>query len=207
MSYLVIIHVLAFSLGAIPVGYLLAKFRGIDIRTKGSGNVGATNVSRALGKSAGVLTLVLDALKGALATLIPYALANVPELEASAPLLAPSVGFFAILGHCFSPFLKGKGGKGVATSLGVFLVLSPLATLAACATFAITVGVTRVVSLGSLMAALLLPIAVAAEHWSSAKEVVGGGPKIVVAVLTATLVIVRHRSNIGRLLKREELRI
>src|SRR6476619_284003 len=116
MNALVIL--IGFMLGAIPFGVIIAKRRGVDIRKQGSGNIGATNVTRVMGLGAGLLVLVLDALKGAAAVMLAT------HVSGFDPIIAMT-GFAAILGHCSSPFLGGKGGKGVATALGVFLVVAP----------------------------------------------------------------------------------
>ena len=148
----------AFWAGAIPFGVLLARRRGVDIRAHGSGNIGATNVSRVLGARDGAIVLVLDALKGALPTALALALADPaapPGIDARAVALT---GGAAILGHCFSPFLRGRGGKGVATALGVFLVLAPAIVAVAVAIFAAVLAVTRVPALGSLAAALAISV-------------------------------------------------
>src|SRR5690242_3692456 len=144
---------LAYILGSIPFGLLVARlFGGRDIRNSGSGNIGATNVARAVGPAAGILTLLLDTAKGALAVLLggPYS-----EHSSTAAML---LGLAALLGHCFPVWLKFKGGKGVATALGVFLMLAPLAALGALLVFILVTIAWRYVSLGSVSAAAAMPL-------------------------------------------------
>ena len=174
----------AYLLGSIPTGLLLGKLYGIDVRQEGSGNIGATNLYRTVGRRVGVLTLVGDCLKG----LVPVLAAH---YYAPAMDLAAWVGLAAFCGHVFSVFLRFKGGKGVATALGVFLALSPLAVVIALAVFLVLVLKWRYVSLGSVAAAAVMPLAVYVLHGSRAM--------LVVTALVAVIVIVRHHANIKRL--------
>ncbi len=176
----------AFWAGAIPFGVLIARRRGVDIRAHGSGNIGATNVTRVLGARAGAVVLVLDALKGALPTAAALA-------SASGPRWVALTGGAAILGHCFSPFLRGRGGKGVATAAGVFLVIAPELVGIALAVFAAVLGATRVPALGSLAAALAI---------SAGLTLRGGGPYAVLAYATTALFVYTHRTNLAKLLAR-----
>lgn len=180
----------AYLLGSIPTGLLLGKLYGIDVRQQGSGNIGATNLYRTVGRKVGVLTLVGDCLKG----LVPVLFARhfVPAGE-----LAAWVGLAAFCGHVFSVFLKFKGGKGVATALGVFLALAPLAVLGALGLFILLMLKWRYVSLGSIGAAALMPLVVAFQ-----------GEKVltVVTLLISLVVIARHHENIRRLLSGTENR-
>lgn len=175
----------AYFIGSIPTGLLLAKaFSGADIRESGSGNIGATNVYRTMGRKAGILTLVGDCLKGLLPVLLAIYL-GLPEVWIAA------VGLAAFLGHVYTIFLGFKGGKGVATALGVFLAVSPLAVLVALAIFSLVVYKWRYVSLGSITAAALMPALV---------TVFEGKPLIVgMSVIIAVVVIFKHRENIRRL--------
>lgn len=175
----------AYLLGSVPTGLLLGKAYGIDVRKEGSGNIGATNLYRTVGRRVGVMTLVGDCLKGMLPVLaVTYS---------SLPFeYAAWVGLAAFCGHVFSVFLKFRGGKGVATALGVFLVLSPLAVAAAIMIFALIMLIWRYVSLGSISAAAVMPIAV----WGLG----GGRVLIVVTALIVVVVIIRHMENIRRLL-------
>ena len=173
----------AFWAGAIPFGVLIARRRGVDIRAHGSGNIGATNVSRVLGARVGALVLLLDALKGAL----PTAAAKIALPD---PRLVALTGLAAILGHCFSPLLRGRGGKGVATAFGVFLVVAPALTGIAIAVFVVVLRATRVPALGSLAGALAIAIGELAR---------GGGPYAALACATTALLVFTHRTNLARL--------
>lgn len=174
---------LGFLLGSIPWGYLVARRRGVDIQREGSGNIGATNVARVLGVLPGVGVLVLDAGKGALAVLVA-------GRAGAAPWPLAAVGAAAILGHCFTPWLRGRGGKGVAVALGVFLVQAPPAAGAAVAVFAAVVAATRVPALGSLAGAAALAATVAAR---------GPLPDAALAGATLALLCWTHRDNLRRL--------
>jgi len=173
----------AFWAGAIPFGVLIARRRGVDIRQHGSGNIGATNVSRVLGARTGAVVLLLDALKGAL----PTAAALAAE---ATPALVAATGGAAILGHCFSPFLNGRGGKGVATAFGVFLVIAPALTGIAIAVFVVVLQVTRVPALGSLAAAAAITAGALAR---------GDGPYAALACATTALLVYTHRTNLAKL--------
>jgi len=185
----------AFLLGGIPFSYLIARRRGVDLRTVGSGNVGATNLARALGYGLGAVGLLLDAAKGAVAVLIPSVVLGPQAI----PLVQALAAALAVLGHSFSPFLRFKGGKGVATGAGAFAVLAPQATLAAVGVFGLTVAFTRIVGLGSVLAALALPLA--AYLFNAGRAVT------VAAAIVGVLVITRHRANIARLLRGTEHRM
>jgi len=184
---------LSYALGSVPTGLWLGRgLRGIDIRQHGSKNIGATNTMRVLGKKLGALALFADIAKGMLPVLVIARL----DPWAHLPL---ACGLAAVLGHSFSLFLKFRGGKGVATSTGMFLALAPVPTLIAAAVFAAVLAATRMVSAGSLSAAVALSIAVFCFPFST--------PVRIVAVLLAALVAVKHRSNIKRILRGEENRI
>jgi acyl phosphate:glycerol-3-phosphate acyltransferase len=178
---------LAYVLGSIPVGYLLVKWRtGKDIRASGSGNIGATNVLRTTGVWAGVATLVLDIAKGYLAVWIAdYASSGSPFWMSLAALAV-------MAGHTFPVFLQFKGGKAVASFLGAFLRLAPLATIAILVVFVAVVAWSRHISLGSIIAAGTLPLAL----WLIEKP---QSIVIVISILAAILIIYRHRMNIQRL--------
>jgi glycerol-3-phosphate acyltransferase PlsY len=183
--------VAAYLLGSIPTGLLLGKICGVDVRREGSGNIGATNLYRTVGRWVGVMTLVGDSLKGAIPVLLARQYLSPPELAAW-------VGLAAFCGHVFSLFLRFRGGKGVATALGVFLVLSPLAVACALALFIGLMLGWRYVSLGSIMAAALMPLAVV---------LLGGGRTLFLVTLVISLVvIVKHYENIRRLLAGAENR-
>ncbi len=178
-----------YLIGAFPTGKLIAKLNDVDLATHGSGNVGATNVARVLGKKAGITTLVGDMLKGLLSGLLGGLLSQ----DASFGALA---GTCAVFGHCISipPLLKG--GKGVATALGVFLYLSPLAAIVGIITFAITFVCSRVVSLGSVLAAVFAPLTILLSGQSEAAQLS--------ACLISILVIFRHKDNLIRLSRGDE---
>lgn len=192
--------VLSFLLGSIPFGLLVAKAKGVDIRQVGSGNIGATNVARALGKKAGIAVLFLDVAKGwipaALAPLVSPGLFGLESghMGASFGILA---GFAAILGHILSPFLNFRGGKGIATGLGMLLGIAPAVAAIALGGFILVVLITRYVSVASLFASLCM---VGAGLWLMPGEV----PYLIVFGLVACFVFVRHTDNIKRLAKGTE---
>lgn len=184
--------VLAYLIGAIPVGLTVGLVLGTDPRKVGSGNIGATNVLRALGPGVGLSVFVADVLKGVGAV----ALCSAFGLEG---WLLSMGALFAVLGHCFSIFIGFKGGKGVATSLGTVIMLSPLAAAIAFAAWLLVVLPTRFVSLASLVGAVALPVAYYFLHTTS--------PESVVPLAALALVVVgRHHENIARLLRGEESR-
>ncbi len=190
-----LIAVTSYLLGSIPFGYLLVLiFRGEDVRTSGSGNIGATNVSRK-SPALGILTLLLDAVKGTAAVCMAYAIAPTYPLMSLAALCA-------VLGHMFPVWLKFRGGKGVATGLGSFVVIAPKAVLIAIGIFAGVVIVFRYVSLGSMVAVAAFPLLVYQMHEY-------GSSPITLAFVAATslLIIARHHQNIRRLLAGTESRV
>ena len=189
--------VVGYILGSVPFAYLAGRLtRGIDLRQHGSGNLGATNVYRTLGWKVAVVVFICDVLKGALPVLFVMRFTVGPRLY----LWAIAAGIAAIAGHAKPIFLLWRGGgKGVATATGVFLALAPLPTLVAVATWLAVVAVTGYVSLGSLMAAVALPIAIAA--WVGVHATI-----FPVSVAIAAFVFWSHRANIGRLRRGEEHR-
>lgn len=192
---------LAYLLGSIPFGYLLVRLSvGGDVRETGSGGTGATNVTRRAGKGVGVLTLLLDLLKGMAAVLIARRLLGVGE---GGEWWVCAAAAAAVLGHVFPVWLRFRGGKGVATGSGVFLVLAPLATLCALVAFVVVVWLWRYVSLGSMAAALMLPLAVWSLSALGASDP-AATPVLVFAALGAALIIFMHRANIERLRRGEE---
>lgn len=184
----VVMMLTAFLVGGLPFGWLIGRAVGVDVRAAGSGNIGATNVARTAGRGWGLLTLGLDAVKGAAPTAVGWMLAG--------PRLAAGAGCAAMLGHVFSPYLGFRGGKGVATAAGVFAVLHPAALGVALLTFALVVFAARRVSVGSVAAAMTLPSCI--EAWGASPEVRG------LAWAAAAIVLVRHGSNLVRLVKGEE---
>jgi glycerol-3-phosphate acyltransferase PlsY len=203
---------IAYLLGSIPFGYLVVRAKeGGDIRQTGSGGTGATNVSRRAGKVAGALTLILDALKGAAAVWIAMWVLNVPGLDAhrSAPLQSSAAwwvaaaAFAVMIGHIFPVWLKFRGGKGVATGVGVFLVLMPAVVGVAALIFVGIVLLTRYVSLGSIVAALSIPVVTLLQH-KFVLPLSDPAPTMTVAVVGALLIVFAHRENLGRLVRGRE---
>ena len=183
--------VIAYLVGSIPTGLILGKAYGVDVRSQGSGNIGATNLYRTVGRKVGVITLVGDCLKG----FIPVMAVNYSVLPSD---YAAWIGLAAFCGHVFSVFLKFKGGKGVATALGVFLALAPLAVFIAVCVFAVFMFVWRYVSLSSIAAATVMPIAVVP---------LGGNRSLfIITLLIVSIVIMRHHENISRLIAGTENR-
>ena len=183
----------AYLLGSISFAVLIVRMRtGRDIRTEGSGNAGATNVARAHGKALGVSVGLLDLAKGAGAVLLMRTVTADPRYAAAA-------GLAAIVGHVFPIFYGFRGGKGVATAIGAFLVLAPLPTLVCAGVFVLVVAVTRYVSLGSILAMVLLPpVAGALFH--------APRPIVAAAAAAAVLIVIKHRENLRRLARGEERR-
>lgn len=181
--YGLILVVLCYFIGAIPFSYLVSLLKGVDIRTRGSGNVGATNVLRALGPVAAAAALAADLLKGVAAAWI--------GTMAGGEWLVVGCAFAAVVGHCYSIFLRFKGGKGVATSAGVILYLMPRELLIMLVVFLVVVALLRYVSLGSITVAVLLPVLALAM-----KEPF---ELLILCLLMAALVVYRHRENIQRL--------
>lgn len=225
--------VIAYLLGSIPFGYLIVRAKqGADVRETGSGGTGATNVSRRAGKAAGVMTLVLDALKGAAAVAIAKLILGLPicggvrHIGPTLPTLGGSnLGEHALLGHTGSPgdvywwvaaaaiavivghifpvWLGFRGGKGVATGVGVFLMLAPIAVALAAVVFVVVAVWTRYVSLGSILAAAAIPLFVLFQNafiW----PVESLAPVISAAIGGAALIVFAHRENIGRLISGNE---
>jgi len=201
IAYLAVALV-AYLLGSIPTGYLVARAKGIDIRTVGSGNIGATNAFRVLGKTAGAGVLIVDGLKGyaACAWLCDalLQLLNVPAADAETHRIV--AGFAAVLGHNYTCWLRFKGGKGIATTAGVYFALAPLSVSIAISAWIILVVATRYVSIGSLAAAVALPTAV----WFR-KDC----PLLLGIATTALglLAIFKHKANIQRLIAGTESRV
>lgn len=216
----VFVIIIAYLLGAIPFGYLIVRATaGGDIRATGSGGTGATNVSRRAGKIAGVITLLLDALKGAAAVGGASWLLDVPLWQSYIP---PQIETFAngglsfqqanwciagtavaaILGHMFPIWLGFRGGKGVATGVGVFLVLAPCAVAFAGLIFILVVWLTRYISLGSIMAAVTIPLSVWLQN--SIRPSSQFAPVMTAAIVSALLIVFAHRANLRRLMQGNE---
>jgi glycerol-3-phosphate acyltransferase PlsY len=208
----ILIAVVGYLLGSIPTGYLVARTRGIDIRTVGSKNMGATNVFRTLGKGPGIFVLLIDAFKGFAA--VALALKFYPQLQEYLPQLFPSAsvtsesarfgygllaGIAAVLGHNYTCWLNFKGGKGIATTAGVFLGLAPAAVGIAAALWLGAFLATRYVSIASILAAVALPTAV----WFTQENLA----LRIIAIILSALAIYKHRANIQRLRNGTENRI
>jgi glycerol-3-phosphate acyltransferase PlsY len=199
--------IVAYLAGAIPFGYLLVKYvftGGEDIRRVGSGGTGATNVTRRAGNLAGLITLVLDAAKGAAAVWLMRAVAGDDYLAMGASAIA------AVAGHIFPIFLRFRGGKGVATGVGVFLALAPYAVLAALVVWLAIIYFTRYVSLASIAAAASVPVLTLIIYgWLLASSAQSRSLTAIVAtsIVTAALIVARHRENIKRLLSGTESKV
>jgi glycerol-3-phosphate acyltransferase PlsY len=178
---------LIYLVAAVPTGVVLTRLMGLeDVRSQGSGNIGATNVYRVAGKLPGILTLLGDILKGFLPLLA------VKLWLAPTPLQLGAAGVVAIVGHCYPVYLRFKGGKGVATALGIFLVLDPQALLGGCLVFLTAVALTRYISLGSVLAAIAVPLLTLLFYRPL--------PMVLSACTIGALIVWRHRDNLRRLL-------
>jgi glycerol-3-phosphate acyltransferase PlsY len=175
---------LAYLLGSVPTGYLLGSLAGVDVRKAGSGNVGATNVARVVGKRYGILTLVVDIAKGFVPVIVALSLALTPAATAL-------VGVAAFLGHLYPVFLRFQGGKGVATALGIFLGFAPWVTLILAAIFLLVLSITRVVSLSSMVASASAPVV----FWFFFHSPILTSASLFIAAM----IVLRHRGNIKRL--------
>jgi glycerol-3-phosphate acyltransferase PlsY len=187
----ILIFLLAFLIGSIPFGIIIAKAKGVDLKKVGSGNIGATNVLRSIGKYPALLTLLGDVLKGTAAVALG-------RYFGSGPVFEGLVGFCAILGHNFSLFLGFRGGKGVATSFGVLSFYSPQTALFTFIIWVLVVMTTKYSSLGALVSFGLLPLSIMFFDHKS---------KIIIAVLITILIFMRHKDNIKRLISGTERKI
>jgi glycerol-3-phosphate acyltransferase PlsY len=196
-----VVVIIAYVIGSIPFGYLIVRTKvGDDIRKTGSGGTGATNVSRRAGRAAGIITLVLDALKGSIAVLLVKSLVG-PTATAEWWVAAAAIA--TILGHIFPMWLRFRGGKGVATAVGIFLILAPVALLCAGVLFLAVVLLTRYVSLGSITAAVTIPLFV----WLQSvfvEPVADVRPLLTAAITGALLILFAPRGNMQRLARGTE---
>lgn len=186
-SMLAVLSLLAYFIGALPFGYLFVRFSmGKDVRTMGSGNIGATNVHRSAGRKAGLIVLLLDIAKGFLAVWLASHLAHGDALAIACAIVA------VMLGHCYPVFLKFRGGKAVACYIGAFLYVAPLVLLATAIVFFAVVGLTKFISLGSIIGAAVLPafLCVIAHPPDSI---------LIASIVAGLLIVYRHRGNIDRL--------
>ena len=178
---------MAYLIGGLPFGYwFVLLFAGRDIRTMGSGNIGATNVHRTLGRGPGILVLLLDILKGYVAVWLAAALTQ------NDPIAVGVAAFAVMLGHCYPIFLRFKGGKAVASFVGVFLFISPLAILVTALFYVAIVALTKYISLASILCAIIFPILLRLLAYPSP-------PILIATVFSALLIVYRHRANINRL--------
>ena len=192
MTLVFFILLISYLLGSFPSGFLYAKnLKGIDLRYVGSGSTGATNVLRNIGKWPALIVFILDVLKGFIAVKIAY-------FFLSENIFQVLAGLFAITGHIWPIWLKGKGGKAVATGLGMFIALSWKVGLASFGTFLIMISLTKIVSLSSITAAILLPVYMF-KYIGTFND-----PYTIFSFIVAIIVIYKHRSNINRILKGEE---
>jgi glycerol-3-phosphate acyltransferase PlsY len=186
---------IAYILGSIPSGYLIVRWqKGIDVRSTGSGSIGATNVMRNLGIVGFVATFILDAGKGFLAVLLAS------KMTADNPTWVAAAAFTAVFGHCFPVWLKFRGGKGVATGVGVFIALAPWEVLLVLVIFAVVVAIWRYISLGSIVATAAFPVLLQLMKHPPVQVVFG-------AAGAAAIIIARHHANIARLLKGTENKV
>ena len=195
----------AYLVGGIPFGFLIGKMRGVDVRTVGSKNIGATNVFRTVGKKWGVLAFACDVLKGLIPTLLAKQWALDPELPPDGSWFPLVVGVMCVVGHMLTPYMKFRGGKGVATAFGMLLGVAPALVGTAFALFAVVFALSHYISLGSISAAAFLMVAVwfpilGTEGWRNL-------PQCVLVTLMAAFVIFKHRANIGRLISGTESKI
>ena len=198
-----LLFIASYILGGIPAGYIIGRLKGIDIRQHGSGNPGTANVYRTLGKIPGLLTFAADFLKGFVPTLIAaqyfFDPANYADFSKGHWWIPVTAGALAIAGHIWTPFLNFKGGKGVATAAGVFMALLPVPTAGAFVVFAIAVGITSHISVGSMAASVALPVlclALAKDYQR---------PFTLLALTVCILIFYTHIANIRRILKGAEL--
>ncbi len=191
MNTAALLWIFSYLLGSIPFGVLFARAQNVNLREHGSGNIGATNVSRVLGKKAGILTLVGDLAKGMAAVAIASHFLDSPWEIAVA-------GLMAFIGHVYSVFLKFKGGKGVATGLGVFLYLMPLAAVSSMGIFALSLWFSGYVSISSVIASLFLPLFGIFYQLPA--------DSILISVIVALIVLDKHRDNFQRIVEGTEAR-
>mgnify|MGYP003289749296 CR=1 FL=1 len=200
----IVMAVIAYAIGSVNFSVILSKkMAGFDVREKGSGNAGTTNMLRSVGKGAAALTLILDISKGLISILIGILIGKIAS-EANPAILVQIAGFFAVVGHTFPVFFGFRGGKGVATALGVLLLTNPLIG-GICLVFALVVmAFTRMVSLGSIMAAILFPIL---TIFISDNYITDGYTYVIFGIAMAILVIFNHRANLKRIYNGTENRL
>ena len=184
-------YILAYLSGTIPFGLLIGKMYGIDIRTAGSGNIGATNVKRLIGKTPAIITFLLDGLKG----FIPVVIAKISGLDENCILI---IGFCAILGHIFPVWLKFKGGKGVSTAIVTYFATSPLLGLSISITWVVVFKISKISSLSAILAFIFAPIYA---------YLIGNFNLFIFSIFVSSLILIRHKENIHRLLNNAENKV
>ena len=205
MAVYILVAIIAYAIGSVNFSIIFSKkFAGFDVREKGSGNAGTTNMLRTTSKGLAALTLICDILKGIVAVLVAYLIGKIAT-EVNPEILVQIAGVFAVIGHTFPVYFGFKGGKGVATSLGILLLINWQIGLI-CLVFALLVmALTKMVSLGSIMAAILFPVLtlfIAVDE--SSHYLVKEGNYVVFGIVMAIIVIFNHRANLARILKGEE---
>ena len=203
MLLFISIALLSYLIGSIPSGYIAGRIAGIDIRKRGSGNIGATNVTRELGKRYGYPVFLADFIKGFASVGIPVLVGKHYKLANSSELLQLVAAIFCVIGNTFPLWLRFKGGKGVATSAGALFGLTPLATMVAVVVWIVTFEITRYVSVASIVAALALPFAVLVITQLNPAH---GFLLFYFSICLAAIVVLRHRSNMLRLIRGTEQR-
>ena len=198
------VALIAYLLGSFPAGYIAGKLTGVDIRQVGSGNIGATNVTRVLGKRIGYPVFVVDFAKGLAAVLTAVAIAEATRTNpAFTDLFVAIAAFVSVIGHSYSIWLRFSGGKGVATSLGCLFGINWMAAIAVCIVWLVVFQMTKYVSLASVVAAIALPIAVAVTLFFKQLQ----SPVLLYfSLCLAAIIVLRHRSNLSRLVKGTEPR-
>ena len=196
----ILMGIIAYCLGSINFSIIISrKMAGFDVREKGSGNAGTTNMLRTVGKKAAAITLVCDVLKGVIAILLAYAFGKIVE-DANAPLLIQIAGIAVIIGHTFPVFFGFKGGKGIATSLGILLMTNYEIGLISLIFALLVMALTKTVSIGSIMAAILFPVLTLVIH----DKYLVGDNYVIFGIIVALIVIYNHRENIKRIVSGNE---
>lgn len=209
MAVYILMAVIAYAIGSVNFSIIFSKkLAGFDVREKGSGNAGTTNMLRSVGKGLAALTLICDILKGVVAILIAYWVGNISKDNTNPEILIQIAGIFAVIGHTFPVYFGFKGGKGVATALGILLLINWQIGLI-CLVFALLVMIlTRMVSLGSIMAAVLFPVlTIFITPGDNSHYLVNEGSYIIFGFIMAIIVIFNHRANLMRIYKGEENKI
>lgn len=206
MVWDIVFIISSFLIGSVPFGKIVASLKGVDITKEGSGNIGATNVFRVVGKGWGILVLFLDALKGATPTIVSLYIYSSKSLVFFLPEVYVFVGVASIVGHIFSPFVGFKGGKGVATSLGVFAVLTPIGVLVGAIVFGIFIAIFRIVSISSIASTVAVFSFLMVYHILN-NTLASNYVLLLSTFFVMVFIIIKHSSNIKRLLKGEEKKI